>query len=179
MSKKSPLRPYLIRLGIVILISAVAVAVFNELVYWIQKDESDRSPRKVQIVIPEGTAMLVASGIDPISIPEEMKFVVGDVLEVVNQDTVSHELGPLWVPAGSSASLVLEDAKNLAYSCSFQTSQYFGLDVRRPTTWVSRLKAMGFAVPTVTILAFIYSLLAFPVQPKDGFAKETAPAGEA
>ena len=43
-----------------------------------------------------------------------MSFVVGDTLVVKNEDSVEHQLGPLWIPAGSSASMPLNaDPQNI------------------------------------------------------------------
>ena len=100
---------------------------------------------------------------------------LGDVLEVENRDNVSHQLGPIWVPPGSTGSLVMERANNFAYSCSFQPSRYLGLDVREPTTMGTRFIALSFAAPTMTALAFLYSLLVFPVDKKkeSGSSKRT------
>jgi hypothetical protein len=62
------------------------------------------------------------------SLPENMTFVVGDRLVVRNEDAVDHKLGPLWIPANSSAQLSLDQEENLAYECSFQPGKYFGLE---------------------------------------------------
>src|SRR5687767_3203416 len=67
--------------------------------------ETARPPRVIEIVIPAGTAELVARGEQPPSLPEDMTFVVGDTLLVKNQDIVDHQLGPLWIPPGASARL--------------------------------------------------------------------------
>jgi hypothetical protein len=93
-----------------------------------------------------------------------MVFVIGDTLEVVNQDSESHQLGPIWVPPGATGSLVMEDIGKLAYSCSFSSTQYLGLDIRQPTTLGTRLLALSFAAPTMTALIFIYSLAARPIK---------------
>ena len=176
MEKKSKTRPYLIRLGIVLLISIVGVAIFNELAYLWQKDDYDRPPKTIQLVIPEGTAKQVASGQDVPSIPAEMIFVLGDRLEVVNQDVVSHQLGPIWVPPGTTGSLVMETADKLAYSCSFQTTNYFDLDIRAGTSLGTRLTGLFLAAPATAIFLFIYSLLIFPVDKKPKkTAVQTAP----
>jgi len=159
-------RPYLIRLGIVFGLSVLLVVAFNEIVYLFQKSEYDRAPKTIKLVIPEGTADQIESGIDVESIPEELVFVIGDTLEVENLDQVSHQLGPIWVPPNSTGSLVMERANNYAYSCSFQTSRYLGLDVREPTTLRTRLIGLGFAAPTLTALLFLYSLLVFPIDKK-------------
>jgi hypothetical protein len=166
MEKKSKARPYWIRLGIVLLISLVGVAIFNEVTYRMQKDDYDRSPRTIQLVIPNGTAAQVAQGQDVPSIPSEMIFVLGDKLEVVNQDVVSHQLGPIWVPAGTTGSLVMETAAKQAYSCSFQTTRYLNLDVRSGTSLGTRLAGLFLAGPATAIFMFIYSLLIFPVEKK-------------
>jgi len=163
MNGKNKLRPYLIRLGIVLAVSVLIVFAFNEISYRIQEDEHDRAPETVSLVIPEGTAASIENDEDVPTIPSEMVFVLGDVLEVENQDNVSHQLGPIWVPPNSTASLVMERANKFAYSCSFQTSRYLNLDVRLPTTAGTRFTGLALAAPTMTTLVFLYSLLVFPV----------------
>lgn len=158
-------KPYLKRLGITFLLALGFVVVFNEITYWIQKDQSDRPPQDIVIVIPSGTAEKVANGEDEPSLPSEMTFVVGDKLIVKNEDNVDHQLGPLWIPAGRTASLNLEQAANYAYQCSFAVGNYFGLNVKKPTTIMTRVLAMGLAAPTMTMFFFIYSLLAVPIRP--------------
>jgi hypothetical protein len=161
---KKKTRPYLIRLAVIFAVSCLIVIAFNEISYAIQKDPHDRGPKTIQLVIPQGTAAQVEAGQDQQDLTEEMVFVVGDVLEVVNQDDVSHQLGPIWVPPGTTGSLVMEDIGKLAYSCSFSTTQYLGLDIRQPVTLGTRFVALSFAAPTMTALIFIYSLAALPIK---------------
>lgn len=161
------LRPYLLRLGIIFVISLLITIAFNEISYALQKDQHDRAPKTVQLVIPKGTAKDVEAGKNLDSLSEDLVFVVGDVLEVVNQDDVSHQLGPIWVPPGTTGSLVMADIGKLAYSCSFSTTQYLGLDIREPTTLGTRLVALSFAAPTMTALIFVYSLAALPIKDKE------------
>jgi len=167
MKNKSTIRPYINRLIIVFLISVVLVTLFNEGAYMLQKEKYDRAPQTIELTIPAGTAARVEAGEDVPSIPQEMVFVLGDTLHVTNNDSVSHQLGPVWVPAGSTASLVMKQAEKFSYSCSFATSRYLGLDVRQPTTLGTRLTALGLAAPTMTVLFFIYSILIFPVKIPD------------
>ncbi len=94
--------------------------------------------KDVVITIPNGTAEMVARGEQPPTIPDNMIFVVGDVLVVKNEDKVDHKLGQLWIPANSSAQLALEQEASLAFECSFQPGNYFGLDVREPLTISTR-----------------------------------------
>jgi hypothetical protein len=165
MNAKLDLGPYVVRLVISILISLVGVAAISEGAFLFQKEKYDRSPRTIQMVIPEGTAERLAVGESIDSIPENMVFVMGDVLEVVNQDAVSHQLGPVWVPAGAAGQLELNEPNRYAYSCSFSNSRYLGLDVRKPTTLSTRLAALALAAPPTAAFLFIYGLLVFPIKP--------------
>lgn len=157
-------RLYMKRLLIVFTICLIFVLAFNEVTYMLQKDEFDRAPQTIQLVIPAGTADRVAAGGAVPSIPEKMVFMLGDTLQVKNEDVVAHQLGPVWVPPGGTSSLRMERADKYAYHCSFAGTQYLGLDVRQPTTLGVRLTALAFATPTMTALIFLYSLLVFPVE---------------
>jgi hypothetical protein len=163
--KTSPYQPYLVRFLIVLVVCTAAVFLFNEAMHLIQRETKDRPPQTIQLVIPAGTAERLAEGNQDSGLPDEMTFVVGDVLEVINQDSADHQLGPVWVPAGSSASMVMGQSDRLAYTCSFQADNYFGVDVVKPTTWNTRLIALGLAAPTMTALVFIYSLALYPIKP--------------
>jgi hypothetical protein len=154
---------YLIRAAIVLAIATVATFAFNEIIYLIQKEDTDRAPKTIQLVIPQGTAEKIAKGEAVTGIPDEMVFVVGDVLEVVNEDSAPHELGPIWVPPNSTGSLVMERADKLAYTCSFREDKYLGLDVRNPTTWATRLTGLVLTAPTLAALMFVYSLALWPI----------------
>jgi hypothetical protein len=132
--------------------------------------ETARAPREIVLTIPAGTSEQVARGEQPPSIPENMTFVVGDRLVVKNKDSADHKLGPLWIPANSSAQLSLDQEENLAYECSFQPGKYFGLDVREPLTTKTRLYGIFYVAFPMAILIALYS---FVVSPKK---KENAPA---
>jgi len=160
----SKARLYLKRLLIVFTICLVFVLAFNEITYMLQKDQYDRAPQTIHLVIPAGTADRVTAGGEVPSIPKEMVFMLGDTLQVKNEDIVAHQLGPVWVPPGGTSSLKMEQADKYAYHCSFASSQYLGLDVRQPTTLGIRLTALAFATPTMTALIFLYSLLVFPFE---------------
>ena len=166
------IRPYTIRFIIIALASIVFVLAFNEVTYFLGKEEDDRSPMTHDLVIPAGTAEKVAAGEDVPTIPDEMMFVLGDVLQVTNEDNVSHQLGPIWVPPGSTGNLVIDSAEQGAFQCSFSGSKYLGINVRPGTTLGTRLIALGIAAPTTAVLVFLYSLLMFPVKvPAAGGAK--------
>jgi len=159
-------KPFANRFALVLIIALVLVFGINEGAYWLIKDDADRAPKSVELVIPEGTSELVANGESTPSIPEEMIFVVGDTLVVDNQDSSAHQLGPIWVPANSRASLVLGEVSNFVYQCSFQPTKYMGIDVRTGTTIWSRFMALMLAGPPTAMFLFIYSLLVFPLDKK-------------
>jgi len=165
---KDTLLTYLKRLLIASVLAAIFVGAINEGAHLLFKEDTDRAPRIVEIDIPRGTAQRVEDGQEIPSIPEEMVFVVGDTLKVNNHDRVDHELGPLYIPAGSSASLLMEEANKYVLGCSFQPSQYLGFDVRSRTTTQSRLEAFALATPPTAMFFFVYSLLIYPLNgPRD------------
>ena len=128
--------------------------------------ETARPPKKITLVIPQGTAEEVARGDQPPGIPENMKFVVGDTLMVQNQDIVDHQLGPLWIPAKSSAQLSLDQVESLAYECSFQPGKYLGLDVSEPLTIGTRVYGIIYIALPLGVLFTLYSL-ALPAKKKE------------
>jgi hypothetical protein len=127
----------------------------------------DRPPGRIELVIPAGTAARVAAGENPPDIPQDLLFVTGDVLVVRNEDSVSHQLGPLWVPPGSSASLNMQEPNRYSYACSFQTSHTFGLTVREEATLVTRLEAVALAGPPMGMLMALYSFVLWPLRPRE------------
>jgi len=164
--KNPKFRPYLVRLGWVFLGSFIAVLLISEVGVRLQRENTARAPKTFELTIPDGTAAKVEAGEEAPGIPGEMSFVLGDILLVHNMDQVAHTLGPLLIPAGTSAEMPLDQADNLTLSCSFTPSNFLGLDVRRPTTWLTRLAAYGFAVPPTMAMIYVYSLLAFPIGEK-------------
>ncbi len=165
-------RKFVIRILISGLIAAVFVAIFNEVSYRFRKTNTDRAPKVIELVIPEGTAEQIASGEEATTIPDEMSFIVGDTLLVRNEDSVDHQMGPIWVPAGSSASLAMEEKNKYAYNCSFKSTQYLGLNVLPRTSLSSRLTALGLATPPTTMFLFVYSLIMFPLDKGAGGKKD-------
>jgi hypothetical protein len=121
--------------------------------------ETARPPKEVVLTIPKGTAEQLARGEQPPNIPDNMIFVVGDILTVRNEDVVDHKLGPLWVPASSSAQLPLGDVANLAFQCSFQPSKYFGIDVREPLTAGTRIFGILLSGLPLGVLIALYSFV--------------------
>jgi len=131
--------------------------------------ETARPPQEIVLTIPAGTAEQVSRGEQPPSIPQNMIFVVGDILVVNNQDAVDHKLGPLWIPANSSAHLALDQEESFSYECTFQPGSYFGLDVREPLTLSTRLYGILYAGLPIAILIALYSFV-IPVKKSENAA---------
>ncbi|HEX2696832.1 MAG TPA: hypothetical protein VHM28_03940 [Anaerolineales bacterium] len=126
----------------------------------------DRGPQEVILTIPAGTAERVARGEKEPSIPSDMIFVQGDTLVVKNQDTALHKLGPMFIPAGTEATMHLDTVASYAYACSFQPGQYIGLDVREATTLKTRLTGILFGGLPIGALFSVYALMGIPYKKK-------------
>ncbi len=129
-----------------------------------------RAPQEIVLTIPKGTAEQVARGQQPPSIPQNMVFVMGDTLTVKNEDEADHKLGQLWVPANSSASLILNEPADFIYECSFQPDKLFGIEVRQPLTLLTHIAGILGPGLSLGLLLALYSVV-LPAQ-----KKENAPA---
>jgi hypothetical protein len=154
------------RFLICMLLGILGAIGINEFTFIFLKSEAGRAPTRIELVVPAGTADRIAKGEPNPSIPADMVFVAGDTLVVKNQDVVDHQLGPLFIPSGTSASLTLSDANSYTYTCSFQPSQVFGLDVQEPVTSATRLYGILFAGLPLGMMLGIYSFLVWPITPK-------------
>lgn len=161
---------YIIKRILFAIVLGLLIGVLVSEVPFLFLQETARPPRDITLTIPAGTADQVARGEQPPSIPANMMFVVGDTLIVNNEDSVDHKLGPLWIPAASTAQLSLEQEQSLAYECTFQPGNYFGLDVREPLTLRTRLFGIFYVGLPMAILIALYSLI---ISPKKN---ENAPA---
>ena len=155
------------RFALVFAAAMVFVFLLGELAHAQIKESFDRPPETVELTLPAGTAAKVARGEEIPSIPAEMSFVVGDTLVVYNEDYTAHELGPLYIPANSSATLTMDAANSFEYSCSFRPTQFLGLTVQEATTLNIRLIALGYVSPATAIFFFLYSLAIWPLNPKE------------
>lgn len=153
------------RVMIAIVIGLILGALITEIPFFFLQ-ETARAPREVLLTIPNGTAEQVARGQQPPSIPSSLKFVVGDILVVKNEDSVDHKLGPLWIPANSSARLPLNEKENIAFECSFQPGNMLGLDVYEPLTLSTRILGILSTGLPMAVLFALYSLV-MPVKKKE------------
>lgn len=157
--------PLLKRILVSVLIGIAVSAAVSEISFFTLR-EVNRDAQVITLTIPPGTAEQVARGEQPPTIPQDMIFIVGDVLVVENEDSVAHELGPLFIPPGSSARLEFSSEESYSYSCTFQPGSRLGLDVRAPVTPYTRFTGIIFAGLPLGGLIALYSLIVRPLKPK-------------
>jgi hypothetical protein len=144
------------------IIGIVIGILLAEIPFMVMPQMTTRPPQEVLLIIPAGTAQRVAQGQQPPSIPQNMTFVVGDTLVVKNEDSVQHQLGPLFIPAGTSASMKLDTEQKYSFQCSFVPTKVFGLDVGDPLTWSTRLWGIIITSVPLAIIIVLFSLLIWP-----------------
>lgn len=160
------IRSAVIRLLLSLVIAFFTGAVISEISYRLTGNQRREVNESFTLLIPNGTAERIASGQRTPDIPESLTFIEGDTLFVKNEDTVSHQLGPIWVPPGTTGKLSLGSANLYSYSCSFQPTQYLGLNVEpRMTNWIRFQGIVTIGLPSGVML-WLYSLLLYPLGDK-------------
>jgi hypothetical protein len=158
------------RIALSMLVGLALGAIVSELAFYFLNNGQTRAPKLVEIDIPAGTAARVARGEADTSLPASMTFVVGDKLLVRNLDTATHQLGPLLIPAGTSASMNLATEQGYSLLCSFEPSKYLQLTVLPPLTIWTRIVGILEAGLNVGFLIAVYAVFAIPIK------KEASPA---
>ena len=138
--------------------------VISEMTFYYLNTGETRPPEVVQLTIPYGTAGKIARGESDPTLPATMVFVVGDTLIVRNLDSVVHQLGPLFIPSGSSASMKLDTEQDYSFQCSFQPSKYIGLNVKSALTLTTRIVGILEAGIPMGILIALYAIFALPMK---------------
>ena len=161
------IRSVSIRVALCLLIGVLGGWLISEGSYQLNKTPGSRDEaHKVVLEIPAGTADMIAKGGSVPEIPASMTFVAGDLLVVKNDDTVSHQLGPIWVPPLSSGVLQIDTADEYSYACTFEKSKVFGLTVLPQLTVASRIQgALTIGLPTALMFG-LYSIIVFPLKKK-------------
>ncbi len=150
------------RIGWSMLAGILIGVVVSELSFYLLNDGTTRVPKLVQLDIPAGTASRVAQGQADPSLPTSMTFVVGDTLLVRNHDSAAHQLGPLFIPAGSSASMNLANEDGYHLLCSFEPSKYLQMTVLPPLTITTRVVGVLETGLNVGFLIAVYAVFAMP-----------------
>jgi hypothetical protein len=152
---------FFIRSAVGVVLGVIFAVIISEGTFLLMpnKQSADREPRRIDLVIPYGTSEQVEAGVYNRSLPDTMTFVQGDVLVVKNEDVVTHQLGPMLVPAQTSGVLEMSQANDYGYECTFQPTNYMGITVLARVDNSSRLQAiLAIGLPTGMMLA-VYSYL--------------------
>ncbi len=151
---------FLISFGIAVLFGIL----ISEGSFQLMAGDEGRDPQVYEIIVPEGTAERVEQGLPVPSIPESMVFYEGDEIVVVNQDVTSHQLGPIWVPSGTSGKLSLDKPIHYDLACTFQPSNTLGLEVRsRLTTGIRVQGIIAIGIPSAVLL-WLFSVIIYPIK---------------
>ncbi len=122
----------------------------------------DRPPQQMELIIPLGTAQRVAAGEAVPSIPADWSFVVGDVLLVRNEDEMAHQLGPFWIPAGTTAKIPFKSPSSVSFACTIHPSKYIGVEVKPRADPLTKLAAvLAFGLPLAAVMGLL-ALAYFP-----------------
>ncbi len=154
------------RIGLSMLVGLVMGVIVSEVSFSLLNNGTTRPPKTVQLDIPAGTAAGLKQGQANANIPSSMTFVVGDTLFVSNHDSVAHQLGPLFIPSGSTASMNLASEQGYSLLCSFEPSKYLQLTVLPPLTLSTRIIGVLEAGLNVGFLIAVYAVFAMPAPKK-------------
>ena len=139
----------------------------SEVSFQLLTSSTERENEDLFIEIPEGTAERIKKGLPVPTIPESMVFFEGDRIIVQNNDLVSHQLGPVWVPSGSSGILTLEKPQSYSLSCTFQPTQIMGMEVRPRLTNDIRFQGiLAIGLPS-GVLIWLFSIVLYPIESKN------------
>jgi len=152
------------RFLLTMLLGILSAIVINEVSFLFLRSENGRAATEFNYLIPAGTADKIAAGEEVKIIPNGKKFVIGDRLTIENRDNKDHNFGDLFIPAGSSASMVFSLSNNYAYSCSFQSETLLGFEVYEPVSFWLRLGGILLAGIPLGMLYWIYGILVFPIK---------------
>jgi hypothetical protein len=151
---------FLISFGIALLFGTI----ISEGTFKLMAGDEGRTPQRYEIIVPNGTAERVKQGLPVPSIPESMTFYEGDEIIVVNQDITSHQLGPIWVPSGTSGKLSLDKPIQYDLACTFQPSNTLGLEVRSRLTAGIRIQGIiAIGIPSAVLL-WLFSMIIIPIK---------------
>jgi len=151
---------YLWLLGLALIGSMALSWAVNE--YFWRAILGDRPPQQMELVIPLGTARRVAAGEAIPSIPANWSFVAGDVLLVRNEDETAHQVGPFWVPAGTTARIPFESPSTVSLVCTIHPSRYIGVEVKPRADPLTKLMAvLAFGLPLAAVMGLL-ALAYFP-----------------
>jgi plastocyanin len=84
----------------------------------------------VEVEVAPGTADRLAAGEDVDLLPRTLEVAVGDRLEIVNRDDVTHEVGPYTVAAGQTLRQTFTGVGTLEGACTLHPDGVITIVVR-------------------------------------------------
>ncbi len=110
-----------------------------------------RAPERREIVIPAGTADLIAVGENPLDLPSNWSFRSGDVLILDNRDDVGHYVGAWFSPYGEVTEITVTASATVF--CTLHPAGQIYIDVTpRRTDWM-------LAVPPTLLIGPAFGLV--------------------
>jgi plastocyanin len=84
----------------------------------------------IEVEVAPGTAQRLAAGAEVDLLPRTLEVSVGDRLEIVNRDDVTHEVGPYTVAAGQTLRQTFTSVGTLEGACTLHPSGAITIVVR-------------------------------------------------
>ncbi len=110
-----------------------------------------RTPERREILIPAGTADLIAAGQNPLDLPANWSFRSGDVLVLDNRDDVGHYVGAWFSPYGEVTEVTVTSSATVF--CTLHPAGQIYIDVTpRRTDWM-------LAVPPTLLIGPAFGLV--------------------
>jgi|TARA_B100000959_G_scaffold148056_1_gene155404 hypothetical protein len=110
-----------------------------------------RARERREIVIPAGTADLIAAGENPLDLPANWSFRSGDVLVLDNRDDVGHYVGAWFSPYGEVTEITVTASATVF--CTLHPAGQIYIDVTpRRTDWM-------LAVPPTLLIGPAFGLV--------------------
>ncbi len=88
------------------------------------------SSEQIQVTVAAGTADRISAGESVELLPRRLEVEVGDRLEIVNQDRVTHEVGPYTVAPGQTLTQTFTSPGTLEGACTLHPSGAITIVVR-------------------------------------------------
>lgn len=88
------------------------------------------SSEQIQVTVAAGTAQRIAQGETVELLPRTLEVEVGDALEIVNEDAVTHDVGPYTVAPGQTLTQTFTAPGTLEGACTLHPSGSITIIVR-------------------------------------------------
>lgn len=94
-----------------------------------QEEVVDAGPADIQVHIPEGSGELVDQGRPLNLMPQELNVEVGEVIEIINEDSRGYLVGPFYVGANETVRHEFSAPGSFVGECSVSSSGQITINV--------------------------------------------------